>query len=44
MGVKKYLMPNGKMVIFEYDENGVGKITIEAMDRMMELLGVKVEE
>lgn len=41
MGVKEYLMPNGKTVAFEYDENGIGKITIEAMDRMMELVGAK---
>lgn len=41
MGVKEYLMPNGKTVVFEYDENGIGKITIEAMDRMMELLAEK---
>lgn len=48
MGVKKYSMPNGKTVIFEYDEYGVGKITVEAMDRIVELLeekeGFKCEE
>ena len=41
MGVKKYSMPNGKTVIFEYDEYGIGKITIEAMDRLMELVGTE---
>ena len=48
MGEKKYLMPNGKYVIGEFDENGIGKITVEAMDRLMELLnekdGFKCEE
>ena len=38
MGVKEYLMPNGKTIAFEYDENGIGKITLEAMDRMVELI------
>lgn len=41
MGVKKYSMPNGKTVIFEYDEYGIGKITIEAMDMLMEMVGAK---
>lgn len=41
MGVKEYLMPNGKTVAFEYDENGIGKITIEAMDSLMEMIGAK---
>lgn len=48
MGVKKYEMPNGKIAVFEYDEYGVGKITVEAMDRIVELLkekdGFKCEE
>lgn len=41
MKVKKYEMPNGRYVIFEYDEYGVGKITIEAMDVLMEMAGAK---
>lgn len=41
MGVKKYLMPNGRTVIFEYDENGIGKVTVEAMDALMEMIGAK---
>lgn len=41
MGVKEYLMPNGKTVAFEYDENGIGKITVEAMDMLMEMIGAK---
>lgn len=36
--VKFYEMPNGKTAIFEFDENGVGQITVETMDRMMELI------
>lgn len=38
---KFYEMPNGKTVIFEYNEYGIGKITIEAMDRLMEMIGAK---
>lgn len=41
MGVKKYEMPNGKTVAFEYDAYGIGKITIEAMDMLMEMVGAK---
>lgn len=41
MGVKKYEMPDGRTAIFEYDENGIGKITIEAMDMLMEMVGAK---
>lgn len=47
-GVKYYEMPNGKYSIFAFDENGIGKITVEAMDRLVELLeekdGFKCEE
>lgn len=41
MRVKKYEMPNGKIAVFEFDENGVGKITLEAMDMLMEMVGAK---
>ena len=41
MGVKEYELPNGRKVAFEFDENGVGKITVEAMDRLMELVGAE---
>ena len=48
MGVKEYKLPNGKTAVFEYDEYGIGKITLEAMDLLMELLnekdGFKCEE
>lgn len=41
MGEKKYEMPNGRAVVFEYDDNGIGKITIGAMDRLIELIEEK---
>lgn len=41
MGVKEYKLPNGKTAVFEYDINGVGKITLEAMDMLMEIAGAK---
>lgn len=41
MGVKEYELPDGRKAVFEFDENGVGKITIEAMDMLMEMIGAK---
>lgn len=41
MGVKEYELPNGRKAVFEFDENGVGKITLEAMDKLMEMIGAK---
>lgn len=41
MRVKNYKMPNGRKVAFEYDEDGVGKISLEAMDRLMDLARAK---
>ena len=38
MGVKEYKLPNGKTAVFEYDEYGIGKITLEAMDLLMGLI------
>ena len=35
MKVKEYEMPDGRKAVFEYDENGVGKITLECMDMLM---------
>lgn len=35
MKVKEYEMPDGRKAVFEYDENGVGKITLECMDALM---------
>lgn len=40
-GVKKYKMPNGKEVTFEYDAYRIGKISVEAMDGLMEMVGAK---
>lgn len=39
MGIKNYEMPSGAKVAFEYDEDGIGKISLEAMDRLMEMIG-----
>ena len=41
MKVKEYEMPDGRKAVFEYDEYGIGKITIEAMDMLMELVGTE---
>ena len=41
MRVNNYEMPSGAKVAFEYDEDGIGKISLEAMDRLMELAGAK---
>ena len=35
MRFKEYEMPDGKKAVFEYDESGVGKITLECMDMLM---------
>lgn len=40
-GAKIYEMPSGAKATFEYDENRIGKITVEAMDRLMEMIGAK---
>ena len=41
MGVKKYEMPDGKIAVFEYDAYGIGKITVEAMGMLMDMVGAK---
>lgn len=38
MNEKKYDLPNGKTAVFCYDDNGVGRVTLEAMDALMEML------
>lgn len=38
MNRKEYLMPDGERAIFEYDFDGVGKITLEAMDMLMGMI------
>lgn len=44
MKFKEYEMPDGRKAVFEYDENGVGKITLECMDMLMSLLGTTAEQ
>lgn len=45
MGVKNYKMPDDRTVVFRFDENGIGKISLEAMDVLMEMIGAKeIEE
>ena len=41
MGVKEYELPNGRKAVFEFDENGVGKITLEAMDLLMGMVNIE---
>lgn len=41
---KTYTFPDGKKAVFEYDHNGVGKITLECMDMLMSLLGTTTEQ
>ena len=41
MGVKEYEMSDGMRVFFNYDENGVIKVTVEVMDVLMEMIGAK---
>ena len=38
MKFKEYEMPDGRKAVFEYDENGVGKITLECMDELMDMI------
>lgn len=38
MNEKKYDLPNGKTAVFCYDDTGVGRVTLEAMDALMEMI------
>lgn len=38
MNRKAYKLPNGETTIFEYDDNGIGKITLEAMDTLIGMI------
>lgn len=38
MNSKEYKLPNGKTAVFEYDDNGVGRITLEAMDTLISMI------
>lgn len=44
MKFKEYEMPDGKKAVFEYDESGVGKITLECMDMLMGLINNRKTE
>lgn len=44
MKIKEYEMPDGRKAVFEYDENGVGKITLECMDMLMRLINDRKTE
>ena len=35
MNRKEYKLPNGRTAVFEYDDNGVGRISLEALDILM---------
>lgn len=38
MNSKEYKLPNGKTAVFEYDDNGVGRITLETMDTLISMI------
>lgn len=42
--IRTYTLSDGTKVVFEYDHNGIGKITLEAMDILMSLLKATVDE
>lgn len=41
MEIKVYELRDGTRLVFKYDENGIGQITVEAMDVLMEMIGAK---
>ena len=44
MNSKTYKLPNGKKAVFEYDITGVGKITLECMDELMDMIADRPQE
>ena len=38
MNRKEYKVADGRTAVFEYDENGIGKITLECMDVLMGMI------
>ena len=38
MKFKEYELPDGRKAVFEYDSNGVGKITLECLDTLMGMI------
>lgn len=41
MNKKEYKMPDGRRVVFWYDEDQLGKISLEAMDMLMSMVAEK---
>lgn len=44
MMIRTYTLSDGTKAVFEYDHNGIGKITLEDMDILMSLLKATVDE
>lgn len=38
MQSKEYKLPNGKIAAFQYDSDGVGKVTLECIDELMSMI------
>lgn len=38
MNSKEYKFADGRTAVFDYDENGIGKITLECMDALMGMI------
>lgn len=38
MNSKEYKFTDGRTAVFDYDENGIGKITLECMDALMGMI------
>lgn len=38
MQSKEYKLSNGNTAVFEYDTNGVGKVSLECMDELMSMI------
>ena len=41
MNKKEYTLPDGRTVVFWYDEDQLGKISLEAMDMLMSMVAEK---
>ena len=38
MNIKTYNLPSGQTAVFEYDDNGIGKIALECLDSLIEMI------
>ena len=38
MQKKEYNLPDGRVAVFEYDHDGIGKVTVESMDLIMGMM------